>query len=94
MKLAQVAFLSFVSFHITNAISTDETLTKFLLYTRENPGNNDEQELVFANYSSIQDSNFDAGRKTKVLVHGYTGFGRMGWVMGVKNKYLQKGDNI
>ena len=70
-------------------ISTDETLTRWYLWTRQNPNSN--QELFYDNLTSIQQSNFDASKKTKILVHGYSDSGKTGWVIRMKNKFLEKG---
>ena len=70
-------------------ISTDETLTRWYLWTRQNPTEN--QEIFYDNLTSIQQSNFDSSKKTIVLVHGYNGNGKQGWAISMKNAYLQKG---
>ena len=70
-------------------ISTNVSLTKYLLWTRLNPVQ--EQELTFEDFESVQNSNFDYLKPTKVVVHGYTGFGTMEWVTDMRNAILQKG---
>ena len=95
MKFHQLLFYSTVlttasSFVKADSISTDETLTRFYLWTRENPTS--EQELLFDDLSSIQQSNFDAKRKIKVLVHGYCDGGKTGWVINTRNQFLEKGN--
>ena len=70
-------------------ISTDVTLTRYYLWTRQNQ--NIEQELIFGNLSNIQESNFDGSKKTKVFVHGYTGNGKQGWIINGKDLHLGKG---
>ena len=70
-------------------ISTDETLTRWYLWTRQNPTEN--QEIFYDNLTSIEQSNYDASKKTIVLVHGYNGNGKQGWAISMKNAYLQKG---
>ena len=70
-------------------ISTDETLTRWYLWTRQNPTEN--QEIFYDNLTSIEQSNFDSSKKTIVLVHGYNGNGKQGWAISMKNAYLQKG---
>ena len=70
-------------------ISTNSSLTKYLLWTRLNPVQ--EQELIFDDYFSVQNSDFDNEKLTKIVVHGYTGFGTMGWVTNMRNAILQKG---
>jgi len=71
-------------------ISTDVTLTRYYLWTRQNQ--NIEQELIFGNLSNIQESNFDGSKKTKVFVHGYTGNGKQGWIINGKDLHLGKED--
>ena len=75
-----------------NGISTNASLTKYLLWTRSNP--DQEQELIFDNLISVRNSSFDPTKLTKIVVHGYTGFGTMGWVENVKNAFLLKGNQI
>ena len=70
-------------------ISTDVTLTRYYLWTRQNQ--NSDQELLFGNLTSIEDSFFDGSKKTKVLVHGYCDNGKTGWVLRMKDAYLGKG---
>ena len=70
-------------------ISTDVTLTRYYLWTRQNQ--NSDQELLFGNMTSIEDSFFDWSKKTKVLVHGYCDNGKTGWVLRMKDAYLGKG---
>ena len=85
-------FVSLISVSIQQDIpdiSTDETLTRWYLWTRQNLNN--DQELFYNNLTSIQQSNFDASKKTIVLVHGYNGNGKQGWAISMKNAYLQKG---
>merc|ERR1711971_1136081 len=73
-----------------DTISTDETRTRFLLWTRQNPSRT--QEIMFEDLQSVVDSNFNASLKTKVLVHGYTGDGDQSWVIRMKNGFLEKED--
>jgi len=73
-----------------DTISTDETRTRFLLWTRQNPSSY--QELMFEDLQSVVDSNFNASLKTKVLVHGYTGGGAQSWVIRMKAGFLEKED--
>ena len=73
-----------------DTISTDETRTKFLLWTRQNPSGT--QELLFEDLSSVVNSNFNSTLKTKVLVHGYTGSGTQSWVTHMKDSFLLKGE--
>ena len=75
-----------------NGISTNASLTKYLIWTRSNP--DQEQELIFDDLLSVRNSTFDATKLTKVVVHGYTGFGTMGWVNNVKNAFLLKGNQF
>ena len=75
-----------------NGISTNASLTKYLLWTRSNP--DQEQELIFNDLFSVRNSSFDPTKLTKIVVHGYTGFGTMGWVENVKNAFLLKGNQF
>ena len=75
-----------------NGISTNVSLTKYLLWTRSNP--DQEQELIFNDLFSVRNSSFDPTKLTKIVVHGYTGFGTMGWVENVKNAFLLKGNQF
>ncbi len=75
-------------------ISTNISETRFYLWTRSNPGIDDYQELFFDDADSISKSFFNPLRKTKVLAHGYTGFGTMGWVERVMSAYLQVGKRV
>ena len=87
-----LVFVSLISVSIQQDIpdiSTDETLTRWYLWTRQNQNNN--QELFYDNLTSIQQSNFDASKKTKILVHGYGDSGKTGWVIRMKNTFLEKG---
>ena len=77
------------TFKIDDTISTDETRTRFLLWTRQNPSSF--QEIMFEDLQSVVDSNFNASLKTKVLVHGYTGDGDQSWVIRMKAGFLEKG---
>ena len=87
-------FLSFISFvstefqNDTNVISTNITLTRFLLWTPENP--EIPQEILFQDLTSLQNSSFKSdNRTTKLLVHGYTGNGQLPWIIEVKNNFLK-----
>ena len=73
-------------------ISTDETLTRYLLWTKANPSS--KQELVFESIESVNSSNFNASKPTKVLVHGFADGGTTGWVIGSKREFLKKGSKI
>ena len=75
-----------------NGISTNSSLTKYLLWTRSNP--DQEQELIFDDLLSVRNSSLDPAKLTKIVVHGYTGFGTMGWVENVKNAFLLKGNQF
>ena len=77
---------------LDDTISTDETRTRFLLWTRQNPSSY--QELMFEDLQSVVDSNFNASLKTKVLVHGYTGDGDQSWVIRMKSGFLEKGKSF
>ena len=63
---------------------------RFLLFTRQNP--DQEQILEFDNPDSVTNSNFNPNLPTKILVHGYTDNGKVGWVMNTKDGYLGVGE--
>lgn len=42
---------------------------RFLLFTRSNPTNG--QQLVFGDFNSIRNSNFNANLPTRVIIHGF-----------------------
>jgi len=96
-KISQFLVLTSFLIYFTNAasikddtISTDETKTKFLLWTRQNPTGT--QELLFEDLSSVVNSNFNSTLKTKVLVHGYSGSGTQSWVTNMRDSFLLKED--
>ena len=74
-----------------DVISTNVTLTKFYLWTRQNPSV--EQELIWGDLPSILNSNFESSKQTKVLVHGCTGNGKQQWVLDTRDNYLSIGNN-
>ena len=87
MKLVYFALiLIFTTKAKCDVISTNVSLTRFYLWTRDNP--EVEQELLFDNLDSIQNSNFRSEWPTKVLVHGYTGNGKQSWVLQTRDNYL------
>jgi hypothetical protein len=49
------------------------------------------QELFFGDPDSISESYFDAGKKSKFLVHGYTANGKDGFVTALTDAYLSIG---
>lgn len=49
--------------------SPDKVQVRTFLWTRQNPV--EAQELTYQNIASIEDSNFDGSRPTKVLIHGF-----------------------
>ena len=92
MKFLSLIFFTFVSFTKSqedSGISTDETLTKYYLWSNANQ--NQGEELIFDSVESILASNFNANLPTKVLVHGYTDNGKSSWVIRVKNEFLKQG---
>ena len=95
MKFLSLIFFTFVSFtsftksQEDSGISTDETLTKYYLWSNANQ--NQEQELIFDNVESVMNSNFNANLPMKMLVHGYTDNGKSSWVIRVKDEFLKQG---
>ncbi|XP_046510957.1 pancreatic triacylglycerol lipase [Equus quagga] len=57
--------------------SPEKVNTHFLLYTNENPDNF--QEIV-ADPSTIESSNFNTGRKTRFIIHGFIDKGEESWL--------------
>ena len=70
---------------------TNVSLVRFYLWTRANPGVDDFDELYVGDEESVLDSHFDAGRKTKVLAHGWTSDGFDSFVTNATMLYLEKG---
>jgi len=72
---------------------TNVSSIRFYLWTRDNSGADDFEELfVGDDGESILNSRYDGGRKTKVLVHGYGDYGRTGWVQNMRDAYLTMED--
>ena len=71
---------------------TNVSLVRFYLWTRANPGVDDYDELYVGDEESVLDSHFDAGRKTKILAHGWTSDGMDSFVTNATMLYLEKGD--
>ena len=89
-KIICQVFFTFVGMvNSQDGISTDETLTKYWLWSKENPQTR--QELIFDNFESVDSSNFNASKPTKVLVHGFGDDGTTSWVIRNKNEFLDHG---
>jgi len=71
-------------------IDRDILNVTFILHTRANQLN--EQYLVAENPDSFTDSNFDAGKETKFIVHGFLDDARKPWVKAMSNALLKRGD--
>ena len=71
---------------------TNVSLIRFYLWTRENQVEEDYDELFVDDNESLLNSHFDARRRTKILVHGYTSNGLASFVKNVREAYLEKGD--
>lgn len=61
--------------------------TKFILYTEENP--NEGQPLIAEDKDSILNSNFQANRQIKFIIHGFIDTPLSNWVSEIKNELLQ-----
>ncbi len=61
----------------------------FLLWTRENPVHAEKLNLSDLMHST----HFKNDLTTRILIHGYEDTGTTGWVLNVRNTYLQKGKN-
>jgi len=64
--------------------------TTFILHTRKNPIN--EQIISADDPVSVQSSNFDASKDTKVIVHGLIGHGRKQWIKDMYPEFLKRED--
>jgi len=71
---------------------TNVSLIRFYLWTRENQVEEDYDELFVDDNESLLNSHFDARRRTKILVHGYTSNGLASFVKDVREAYLEKED--
>ena len=83
-------------FHFSNPTlfpptETNVSLIRFYLWTRDNQVEEDYDELFVDNNESILNSHFDARRRTKILVHGYTSNGLTSFVKNAREAYLEKG---
>ena len=97
LYLLFLTFVSFTSFTNSQEISTDETLTKYYLWSNANHNHlqsSSYEELIFDDVESVLASNFDPNLPTKVLVHGFGDGGTTSWVIGVKNEFLKQGTII
>merc|ERR1712241_1464813 len=71
---------------------TNVSLIRFYLWTRDNPIEDDYDELFVDDEESILNSHFDGGKKTKVLAHGFTSNGLTSFVRNAREAYLEKED--
>ena len=71
---------------------TNVSMVRFYLWTRENPGVDDFDELFVGDEESILNSHFDPQKKTKVLAHGFTSDGLDDFVVYTTEAYLEKGE--
>ena len=63
----------------------------FLLWTRKNRDTYDKIKYDENLPNDLKDSHFSPSIPTRILIHGYGDTGTTGWVIRVKNKYLNKG---
>ena len=68
--------------------SRDVRLVSFLFFSRENP--KVAQKLTFDDIVSIEKSDFDVNRKTKLVVHGYNDGPDTAWIANMKRAYLKR----
>ena len=81
--------------HFEAAYRTDTnvSLIRFYLYTRQNPGLQEYDELFVDDAESILDSHFDVARKTKIVAHGFSsGPFTSGAAITLREAYLEKGE--
>lgn len=74
-----------------SAPSTNVSDVHFLLWTRQNPTEGSEQELILNDLDSVAGSFFDPMLQTKVLIHGFTDNGRVSWIQRARDAYLSVG---
>ncbi|KAM5243672.1 pancreatic lipase-related protein 2-like [Hipposideros larvatus] len=61
--------------------------TQFLLFTNENPNNY--QRISPTDLSTIEASNFQLGRKTRFIIHGFIDKGEESWLIDMCKKMFQ-----
>ena len=66
--------------------SPEAIMINFWLYTTSNPKS--PQQIVRTSATSITNSNFDASRDTKIIIHGYLDFYFMPWHQAMKDAFL------
>ena len=64
----------------------------FLLWTKHNPFAETILKYDDSLPESLSHSHFDENLPTKILVHGYDGYGTQEWVINVKDAYLMTGN--
>jgi len=102
MKYLEISLVAILAISLTSGLEVENPIRdanvstiRFYLWTRLNPGKYDYQELFVDDNESILGSNFDGGKKTKILVHGYTDSGLESfydWIENMVNAYLQNDD--
>ena len=71
---------------------TNVSLIRFYLYTRQNPGLQDYDELFVDDAESIVHSHFDVAKKTKIVAHGFSsGPFTSNAAITLREAYLEKG---
>lgn len=77
--------------------TTKKDVTKdvsFYLWTRDNPVDKTTLKLDETILPSLAHSQFNPNNPIKILVHGYTGFGDMGWIQQTRDEFLKKGKPV
>ncbi|XP_045158618.1 inactive pancreatic lipase-related protein 1-like [Mercenaria mercenaria] len=72
--------------------SPSKIQTRFLLYTRANPTMSQEQLIDPHSDTSIEGSNFDGTKPTKIIVHGFTHNAHRNWILNMTKELLTAGD--
>ena len=71
---------------------TNVSLIRFYLYTRQNPGLQEYDELFVDDAESIINSHFDVAKKTKIVAHGFSsGPFTSNAAIVLREAYLEKG---
>ncbi|KAK3612585.1 hypothetical protein CHS0354_042087 [Potamilus streckersoni] len=70
-------------------MSPEEVGTQFLLFTRRNLAMNETQFISYTDISNITNSYFDATKKTKFIIHGFSNSITTEWIYEMKDELLK-----
>ncbi|XP_035665052.1 pancreatic triacylglycerol lipase-like [Branchiostoma floridae] len=66
--------------------------TSFGLFTRDNSTAGERQTLQAGRDDLLENSTFDGGRKTKIIIHGFRNDGNKAWIYNLTDELLKEGD--